>query len=69
VEETTLSTAVPHQAGRGHRRRRRRRRRQGKLAGLSDGDLAAAEAAKARKLDGKFLLPLQNTTQQPVLAR
>jgi peptidyl-dipeptidase Dcp len=29
----------------------------------------AAEAAKARKLDGKFLLPLQNTTQQPVLAR
>ncbi|SFR92612.1 peptidyl-dipeptidase Dcp [Dyella sp. OK004] len=39
-----------------------------KLAGLSDGDLAAAEqAAKERKLDGKWVLPLQNTTQQPEL--
>ncbi|MGD0528094.1 MAG: peptidyl-dipeptidase Dcp [Polyangiaceae bacterium] len=36
------------------------------LAGLSDAELAtAAEAAKARKLDGKWVLPLQNTTQQP----
>ena len=36
------------------------------LAGLSDADLAAAaEAAKARQLDGKWLLTLQNTTQQP----
>ncbi|MCE5233177.1 MAG: peptidyl-dipeptidase Dcp [Xanthomonadaceae bacterium] len=36
------------------------------LAGLSDGEIAAAaEAAKARKLDGKWVLPLQNTTQQP----
>ncbi|MFT4256688.1 MAG: peptidyl-dipeptidase Dcp [Pseudoxanthomonas sp.] len=40
-----------------------------KLDGLSDGDIAAAaENAKARKLDGKYLLSLQNTTQQPVLA-
>ncbi|WP_372382748.1 peptidyl-dipeptidase Dcp [Xanthomonas sp. NCPPB 1068] len=40
-----------------------------KLDGLSEGDIAAAaEAAKARKLDGKYLLTLQNTTQQPVLA-
>jgi peptidyl-dipeptidase Dcp len=40
-----------------------------KLAGLSDGDVAsAAEDAKTRKLDGKYLLALQNTTQQPVLA-
>ncbi|KAB7769756.1 peptidyl-dipeptidase Dcp [Xanthomonas maliensis] len=40
-----------------------------KLDGLSDGDIAAAaDAAKARKLDGKYLLALQNTTQQPVLA-
>ena len=40
-----------------------------RLDGLSDGDLAAAaEDAKARKLDGKYLLALQNTTQQPVLA-
>ena len=38
------------------------------LAGLSPGDLsAAAEGAKARKLDGKWLLALQNTTQQPAL--
>jgi peptidyl-dipeptidase Dcp len=40
-----------------------------KLDGLSDGDIAAAaEDAKARKLDGKWLFALQNTTQQPVLA-
>ncbi|MGV8940708.1 MAG: peptidyl-dipeptidase Dcp [Lysobacter sp.] len=38
------------------------------LAGLSEGDLAAAaQDATARKLDGKWLLALQNTTQQPVL--
>lgn len=36
------------------------------LQGLSEIDLGAAvEAAKARKLDGKWLLALQNTTQQP----
>jgi peptidyl-dipeptidase Dcp len=36
------------------------------LAGLSQAELdAAAQAAKARKLDGKWLIPLQNTTQQP----
>ncbi len=40
-----------------------------KLDGLSDGDVAAAaQDAKARKLDGKWLFALQNTTQQPVLA-
>jgi peptidyl-dipeptidase Dcp len=38
------------------------------LAGLSDAELAAAaQAARARKLDG-YLIPLQNTTQQPALA-
>ena len=38
------------------------------LAGLGDGGIAAAaEAAKARGLTGKWLLPLQNTTQQPAL--
>jgi peptidyl-dipeptidase Dcp len=37
------------------------------LAGLSDADIAAAaEAAKGRKVDG-FVIPLQNTTQQPDL--
>jgi peptidyl-dipeptidase Dcp len=36
------------------------------LAGFSDADIAAAaEAAKARKLDGKWVIVLQNTTQQP----
>jgi peptidyl-dipeptidase Dcp len=36
------------------------------LAGFSESDLAAAEqAGKDRKLDGKFVVPLQNTTQQP----
>ena len=39
-----------------------------KLAGLSDGEIAAAaKAASERGLDGKWLLPLQNTTQQPAL--
>jgi len=39
-----------------------------KLKGLTEGDLAAAaQAAKGRKLDGKWTLPLQNTTQQPAL--
>ncbi|MDR3749009.1 MAG: peptidyl-dipeptidase Dcp [Acidobacteriota bacterium] len=37
------------------------------LAGLSDGQIsAAAEAAKDRKVQG-FVVPLQNTTQQPDL--
>ncbi|WP_166211084.1 peptidyl-dipeptidase Dcp [Cognatiluteimonas telluris] len=39
-----------------------------KLAGLSDAEIdAAAQAAKDRKLDGKWVIPLQNTTQQPAL--
>ncbi|MEO8801967.1 MAG: peptidyl-dipeptidase Dcp [Rudaea sp.] len=38
------------------------------LDGLSDSEIAsAAQAAKDRKLDGKWVLPLQNTTQQPEL--
>jgi peptidyl-dipeptidase Dcp len=36
------------------------------LKGLASGDVAAAaEAAIGRKLDGKWVLTLQNTTQQP----
>jgi peptidyl-dipeptidase Dcp len=36
------------------------------LAGFSAADLAAAaEAAKARKLEGKYVIALQNTTLQP----
>ncbi|MGH8191422.1 MAG: M3 family metallopeptidase [Rhodanobacteraceae bacterium] len=39
------------------------------LAGLSPEQIdAAAAAAKARGLEGKWLIPLQNTTQQPDLA-
>ena len=39
------------------------------LAGLSKDELeTAALAAKARGLDGKWLIPLLNTTQQPMLA-
>jgi len=39
-----------------------------KLAGLSDEEIAAAaKAAEDRKLAGKFVIPLQNTTQQPLL--
>lgn len=38
------------------------------LAGLSQGAVdAAAQDAKAANVDGKWLLPLQNTTQQPAL--
>lgn len=36
------------------------------LDGFSEADIAAAaQNAKDRKLDGKWVLPLQNTTQQP----
>jgi peptidyl-dipeptidase Dcp len=39
-----------------------------KLAGLSDAEIdAAARAAKDRGLTGKWVLPLQNTTNQPEL--
>lgn len=36
------------------------------LDGMSEGEIAAAAAAaKQRKLDGKWVIPLQNTTQHP----
>jgi len=39
------------------------------LAGLSKDEIqAASEAAKARGFEGQWLIPLQNTTQQPALA-
>jgi peptidyl-dipeptidase Dcp len=38
------------------------------LKGLTDAEIkAAAEAAKERKVDG-YVIPLQNTTQQPILS-
>lgn len=40
------------------------------LAGLSDAEIAAAaEGAKARGQEGKFIIELTNTTRQPVLAQ
>lgn len=43
--------------------------RREQLAGLSDNDIkAAADAASARGLQGKYLLALQNTTGQPFAA-
>ena len=40
------------------------------LAGLSQAELeAAADAAKARGLQGKWVITLQNTTQQPLLSQ
>jgi len=39
------------------------------LAGLSDAEIAAAaKGAEDRKMPGKYVIPQQNTTQQPVLA-
>ncbi len=39
------------------------------LAGLSDAQIAsAAEAAKAREMEGKYVLPLLNTSQQPSMS-
>jgi peptidyl-dipeptidase Dcp len=39
------------------------------LAGLSENDIAgAAQKAKDRKLEGKWVITLQNTTQQPALS-
>lgn len=39
------------------------------LAGMSDAEIAAAaESAKARGQDGKYVIELTNTTRQPVLA-
>ena len=40
----------------------------GDLDGLSESDIAAAaELAKERKLDGKWVIALRNTTQQPAM--
>lgn len=40
-----------------------------KLDGLSEAEIAAAaEAARMRNLEGKWVIPLQNTTQQPAQA-
>ncbi|MET1162203.1 MAG: peptidyl-dipeptidase Dcp [Pseudoxanthomonas sp.] len=69
VEETTLSTDFHTKLVAAAAAGAVQVEDKAKLDGLSEGDIAsAAEDAKARKLDGKWLLALQNTTQQPVLA-
>ncbi|MCW4456067.1 peptidyl-dipeptidase Dcp [Flavobacterium sp. MXW15] len=68
VEETTLSTAFHTKLVAASAAGAVVVDDKARLAGLDEGDIAAAaEDAKARKLDGKYLLALQNTTQQPVL--
>ena len=67
-ELSILSTAFMQQAAGGHQSRRFRHDRQGR-AGRPDrcGDsVRRRRAAKARKQTG-YVLPLQNTTQQPAL--
>ena len=69
VEETTLSTEFHTKLVAAAAAGAVQVDDKGKLEGLSEGDIDSAAAdAKARKLDGKWLLALQNTTQQPVLA-
>ena len=69
VEETTLSTDFHNKLVAAAAAGAVQVDDKAKLDGLSEGDIAsAADAAKERKLDGKWLLALQNTTQQPVLA-
>ncbi|MFT4196566.1 MAG: M3 family metallopeptidase, partial [Pseudoxanthomonas sp.] len=69
VEETTLSTAFHTKLVAAAAAGAVVVDDKARLDGLSEGDIAsAAQDAAARKLDGKWLLALQNTTQQPVLA-
>jgi peptidyl-dipeptidase Dcp len=69
IEETTLSTAFHTKLVAAAAAAAVVVDDKAKLDGLSEGDIAAAaEDAKARKLDGKYVLALQNTTQQPALA-
>lgn len=68
VEETTLSTAFHQKLVAAAAAGAVVVDDKAKLDGMSDGDIAAAAAdAKARGMDGKWLLALQNTTQQPEL--
>ncbi len=67
-EESTLSTAFTNKLLAATRDAAPVIADKAKLAGLSDAELAAAgQAGKDRKQDGKYVLTLQNTTQQPEL--
>ncbi len=67
-EESTLSTAFTNKLLAATKEAAPVIADKAQLAGLSDAELAAAAAAgKERKQDGKYVLSLQNTTQQPEL--
>ncbi len=67
-EESTLSTAFTNKLLAATRDAAPVIDDKAKLAGLSDAELAAAaQAGKERRQDGKYVLSLQNTTQQPEL--
>ena len=67
-EESTLSTAFTNKLLAANRTGALVVQDRAKLAGMSSGDVdAAAVAARGRGLDGKWVITLQNTTQQPGL--
>ena len=67
-EESTLSTQFGNKLREATKKAALVINDKAELAGLSDADIAAAaQAAKDRNLDGKYVLTLQNTTQQPML--
>ncbi|HEX2591552.1 MAG TPA: M3 family metallopeptidase [Rhizomicrobium sp.] len=67
-EEATLSTAFQQKLLAGTKAGALVVDDKAQLAGLSDAEItAASKAAEDRKLPGKYVIPLQNTTQQPVL--
>jgi peptidyl-dipeptidase Dcp len=65
-EESQLQTAFQNKVLGGTKDGALTTKDKGDLAGMSDGEIAAAAAAaKERKLDNTWLITLQNTTQQP----
>ncbi|MGN6514401.1 MAG: M3 family metallopeptidase, partial [Rhizomicrobium sp.] len=68
-EDATLETAFQQKLLAGTKAGAFVTANKGDLAGLSDAEIAAAaKAAADRKMPGKYVIPLQNTTQQPLLA-
>ncbi len=65
-EESTLSTAFANKLLAATKNGALVVNNKDALAGFNESDLAAAaQGGTERKLDGKFVVPLQNTTQQP----
>ena len=68
TRESSLSTTFQHQLLAGTKAGALVVDNVKQLGGLSAAEIAAAASdAKSRKLSGKWVLPLQNTTQQPAL--